>query len=308
MALTPTKKIWMDGELIDWENATVHVLTHGLHYGTGAFEGIRCYATSSGQSIFRLRDHMQRLLDSCKVIMMDLPYSLEQLCHAAVDVVVANDQKMGCYLRPIAYRGYGELGVNPLTSPVNVAIAAWPWGAYLGDEGVTSGVKLMVSSWRRVDHNAMPTAAKTTGMYLNAGLAKMEAIKAGFDEAIMLGPDGTVSECTGENLFIVRRGVIITPPPSEAGALPGITQQSIVRIARDLGFEVRFETMIRSDIYLADEAFLTGTAAEVIPIASADEREVGEGKPGPITRQIQSTYAAAVRGELPQYEEWLTRI
>jgi branched-chain amino acid aminotransferase len=308
MALTPTSKIWMDGEMVDWEKATVHVLTHGLHYGTGAFEGIRCYPTSTGQSIFRLREHMQRLLNSCKIIMMDLPYSVEQLSHAAVDVVVANDQKLGCYLRPIAYRGYGELGVNPLTSPVNVAIAAWPWGAYLGDEGVLNGVKLMVSSWRRIDSNAMPTAAKTTGMYLNAGLAKMEAIKAGFDEAIMLGPDGKVSECSGENIFIVRDGVIVSPPPSESGALPGITQQSIVRIARDLGFEVRFEAMIRSDIYLADEAFLTGTAAEVIPIASADEREVGEGKPGPVTRQIQATYAAAVRGEMPQYEEWLTRI
>jgi branched-chain amino acid aminotransferase len=308
MALTPTSKIWMDGELVDWEKATVHVLTHGLHYGTGAFEGIRCYATSTGQSVFRLRDHMQRLLDSCRVIVIDVPYSLEVLCAAALDVVRVNALAGGCYVRPIVYRGYGELGVNPLTCPVNVAIAAWPWGAYLGEEAVQSGVKLMVSSWRRIDPNAMPTAAKATGMYLNAGLAKMEALKSGYDEAIMLGADGKVSECTGENLFVVRGGTIITPPPSEAGALPGITQQSIVRIARDLGFEVRFEALIRSDLYLADEAFLTGTAAEVIPIASVDQRDVGEGKPGPITRTLQSTYASVVRGELPQYEEWLTRV
>jgi branched-chain amino acid aminotransferase len=307
MPLTPTKKIWMDGKMVNWEDATVHVLTHGLHYGTGAFEGIRCYQTSTGLSIFRLRDHMQRLINSCKVIVMDVPYSLEELSSAAVEVVKENDQPSGCYLRPIVYRGYGDLGVNPLHTPTNVAIAAWPWGAYLGEEAVHRGVRVMVSSWRRSDPNAMPTAAKATGSYLNASLAKIEAVKAGFDEAVMLGPDGKVSECTGENIFIVRNGVVITPPSSEAGALPGVTQNTVVRIARDLGYEVRFDAMVRTDIYLADEAFLTGTAVEVIAIASIDDRDVGEGKPGPITKQIQSTYASAVRGELPQYEAWLTR-
>lgn len=308
MPLTPTSKIWMDGRFVAWDEANVHILTHGLHYGTGAFEGIRCYQTATGLSIFRLREHMQRLLNSCKVIMIDVPYTLEELCAAAIEVVKENANGHGCYLRPIVYRGYGELGVNPLHNPVQVAIAAWPWGAYLGEEGVHQGVRMMVSSWRRSDPNAMPTAAKATGMYLNASLAKIEAVQNGFDEAIMLGPDGRVSECSGENLFVVRNGALLTPPPSEAGALPGVTQDSVIRLARDLGYEVRFEAMVRTDLYLADEAFLTGTAAEVIPIASVDRRDVGEGKPGPITLKIQSTYASVVRGEVARYEEWLTRL
>lgn len=308
MPITPTKKIWMDGTLVDWDKAYVHVLSHGLHYGTGAFEGIRAYQTPDGVAIFRLREHMARLLRSCKILMFDVPFTLDELCDAALEVVRANDLENGCYLRPLVYLGYGEMGVNPLPAPVNVAIAAWPWGAYLGEDGLNNGVRMKISSWQRHSPNAMPTAAKGTGMYLNSGLAKVEAMKAGYDEAILLGPDGRVSECTGENLFIVRDGVILSPPPSEAGALVGITQETIVQLARDLGHEVRFEALIRTDLYLADEAFLTGTAAEVVPISSVDDRLVGDGTPGPITKLLQSTYFQAVRGELAQYEGWLSKV
>jgi branched-chain amino acid aminotransferase len=308
MPITPTKKIWMDGVLVDWEQATTHVLSHTLHYGTGAFEGIRAYKTPNGVSIFRLREHMQRLLNSCKILMIDVPYTLDELCEAAKEVVRVNDLDDGCYMRPLVYLGYGEMGIYPLSSPVNVAIAAWPWGAYLGDHGVENGVRMKISSWTRHAPNSMPTASKTVGGYVNSSLAKVEALKAGYDEAIMLGPDARISECTGENLFIVRDGLLISPPPSEAGALRGITQASVVKIANDLGYEVSFEAMRRDDLYLADEAFLTGTAAEVVPIASVDDRLVGDGTPGPITKAIQSKYHKAVRGEIPEYESWLARV
>jgi branched-chain amino acid aminotransferase len=307
MPITPTKKIWMDGQFVDWDDATVHVLSHTLHYGMGAFEGIRAYKTPNGVAIFRLKDHMERLLRSCRILMIDVPYSLNDLCGAAKELVRVNELHDGCYLRPIVYLGYGELGVNPIGSPVQTAIAAWPWGAYLG-EHAEHGVRMKISSWSRHHPNAMPTASKTIGGYVNASLAKVEAIKAGYDEAIMLGPDGRVSECTGENLFIVRDGLILSPPPSEAGALRGITQASIVKIANDLGYEVSFEALRRDDLYLADEAFLTGTAAEVVPISSVDDRLVGDGNPGPITTVIRTTYHQATGGERPQYEEWLARV
>jgi branched-chain amino acid aminotransferase len=236
-----------------------------------------------------------------------VPYTVDDLGEAAKEVVRVNDLPEGCYLRPIVYLGYGEMGVNPIGAPVNTAIAAWPWGAYLGDHA-TSGVRMKISSWSRHAPAAMPTASKTIGGYVNASLAKAEAIRAGYDEAIMLGPDGKVSECTGENLFIVRDGLLMSPPPSEAGALRGITQSSIVKIAHDLGYKVSFEALRRDDLYVADEAFLTGTAAEVVPLESVDDRLVGNGKPGPITTEIMTTYHQAIRGERPQYEEWLTRI
>ena len=306
MPITPTSKIWMDGTLVDWDDAKIHVLSHGLHYGYGAFEGVRAYPTAKGPAIFRLREHSQRLLNSAKILMLDVPFTVDELCEATVEVIRVNNMVNGAYIRPLVYLGYGEMGVNPLPAPVKVSIACWPWGAYLGDDGHSNGVRMKISSWHRHDPNAMPTAAKGTGMYLNSGLAKIEALKAGYDEAILLGPDGRLSECSGENLFIVRNGVIITPPPSEAGALAGITQDSIVTLARDLGYEVRFEAMVRTDLYLADEAFLTGTAAEVVPISSVDDRLVGSGKPGPITSQLQSTYLKIVRGEVPEYEHWLT--
>src|SRR5487761_1976072 len=308
MPITPTKKIWMDGALVDWEKATTHVLSHTLHYGTGAFEGIRAYKTPNGVAVFRLREHMERLHRSCKILMMDIPFTVDELCDATTEVVRVNDLSEGCYIRPLVYLGCGEMGIYPLSSPVNTVIAAWPWGAYLGEEGLENGVKMKISSWSRHHPNSMPTASKTVGGYVNSSLAKVEALKAGYDEAIMLGTDGHISECTGENLFIVRDGQLISPPPSEAGALRGITQASIVKIANDLGHSVSFETMRRDDLYLAEEAFLTGTAAEVVPIGSVDDRLVGDGRPGPITKEIQTTYFQAVRGMRPQYESWLTRV
>jgi branched-chain amino acid aminotransferase len=295
----------MDGELVDWADATVHVLTHTMHYGSGVFEGIRAYPTSNGVAVFRLTEHIRRLFASAKVFMIDVPYTVEDIVAATRDVVRVNGMNDGCYLRPLVYLGYGEMGLNPLPSPVNVSIAAWPWGSYLGDDGVANGVSVKVSSWRRHDPNAVPTAAKGTGMYVNSSLAKVEALKAGYDEAILLAPNGTVSECTGENIFIVRDGFIVTPPSSDSGALAGITQNSIETIAQDLGYEVRHEPIIRTDLYLADEAFLTGTAAEVVPIRAVDDRVIGTGKPGPITQEVQQTYFAAVRGEVDRYKDWL---
>jgi branched-chain amino acid aminotransferase len=214
----------------------------------------------------------------------------------------------GCYVRPIIFLGYGEMGLNPLPCPVNVAIAAWPWDTYLGADGIANGIRLKVSSWQRHDPNAVPTAAKSTGMYVNSSLAKVEALKAGYDEALLLAPDGHVSECTGENVFIVRNRKLISPPNSDAGALPGITQDSIETIARDLGFEVSHEALVRTDLYTADEAFLSGTAAEVVPIREVDDRTVGAGVPGPITRQIQQVYFEAVRGQQDRYKDWLEHV
>jgi branched-chain amino acid aminotransferase len=308
MPITPTKKIWVNGELVDWDNAQTHVLSHTLHYGMGAFEGIRAYKTPTGVAVFRLREHMERLHRSCKILQMELTWTVDQLVEATKEVVRVNELVDGCYIRPLVYLGYGEMGIYPLNSPVETIIAAWPWGAYLGDHGVENGVRMKISSWSRHHPNAMPTSSKTVGGYVNSSLAKVEALKAGYDEAIMLGPDGHISECTGENLFIVNNGVLVTPPTGEAGALGGITQNSIITIAKDLGYEVSFEVLRRDDLYTADEAFLTGTAAEVVPIASVDDRVVGAGKPGPITKEVQAMYFQAVRGERPRYEEWLARV
>ncbi len=305
MPLTPTEKIWMDGDLVDWADATVHVLTHTLHYGTGVFEGVRAYPTAQGPAIFRLREHIERLFASARILMMDIPFTVDELVEATREVVRVNGLDQGCYIRPLVYLGYGEMGLNPMPCSVNVSIAAWPWGTYLGDEGLANGVSMKISSWRRHDPNAVPTAAKGTGMYVNSSLAKVEALKAGYDEAILLAPDGSVSECTGENIFIVKRGRLVTPATSASGALEGITQASVETIARDLGHEVSYEQIIRTDLYSAEEAFLTGTAAEVVPIRAVDDREVGTGKPGPITKAIQETYFATVRGEVDRYKDWL---
>jgi branched-chain amino acid aminotransferase len=300
MPITESEKIWMDGELVPWQDATVHVLTHSLHYGLGVFEGIRAYETAQGPAVFRLTPHIQRLFDSAKIFGIDVPFGVEELIEATKETVRVN-HLASCYIRPIVFLGYGEMGLNPLPCPVQVSIAVWPWGAYLGDEGLQHGVRMKVSSWQRHGVNAMPPAAKGTGMYINSSMAKVEAIKAGYDEAILLSPQGYVSECTGENIFVVRDGVISTPPTS-AGALRGITQDSIRTIAADLGFEYQEANIVRSDLYTADEAFLSGTAAEVVPIRSVDDRELGE--PGPITREIQSTYFAAVKGEVDRYKDW----
>ena len=300
MPITPTPKIWMNGELVDWDKAQVHVLTHTLHYGMGVFEGIRAYETSQGPAIFRLTEHIQRLHNSAKILGFELPYTVDELIQATKDTVISTGLS-SCYIRPIAYLGYGEMGVNPLSCQVDVAIACWPWGAYLGDDALTKGVRLKTSSWVRHDHNIMPPAAKTTGNYVNSSLAKAEAIRAGYDEAIMLAPSGLVAECSGENVFVARNGILITPPLS-AGALEGITQNTVLTIARDHGFEARVDNIARSDVYIAEEMFVCGTAAEVSSVNSVDDRLIP--CPGPMTTAIAETYGRAVRGEEPAYKNW----
>ncbi len=300
MPITTTPKIWMNGSLVNWDDAKVHVLTHTLHYGTGVFEGIRAYETANGPAVFRLTDHMKRLHNSAKIMGMELPYSVEELVEATKQTVKSTGLP-SCYIRPIAYYGYGEMGLNTLPCKVDVAIACWPWGAYLGDDAVQKGVRMKISSWTRHDHNTMPPAAKTVGNYVNSSLAKVEALKAGYDEAIMLSPSGLVAECTGENIFCVRNGIILTPPLS-AGALEGITQSSVTTIARDLGFDIRVDNIARSDLYIADEIFVCGTAAEVGSVNSVDERKIP--CPGPMTTAIAATYAKAVRGQDDRYKQW----
>lgn len=301
--LTPTPFVWFDGELVPWERATVHVLTHGLHYGSGVFEGIRVYATAEGPAVFRLDDHMRRLERSAKALRIPLSWSAAQLSAAALDVVRANELP-ACYLRPIVFYGTGSIGLNPRGASVHAAIAAFEWGTYLGAAGMKAGVRVRVSSWRRVDHETLIPNAKATGQYLNSVLAKQEALAAGYDEALMLNTAGFVAEGTGENLFLVRDGVVCTPPTS-AGALDGITRASVMRILADEGHAVVEEQVSRSDLYYADEAFFTGTAAEVTPIREIDDRTVGAGVPGPITLLAQDRYLAAARGEVPKYRSWL---
>jgi branched-chain amino acid aminotransferase len=300
MPITPTKFIWMNGELVEWDKAVIHVLNHSLHYGSGLFEGIRAYQTKRGPAVFRLTDHIERLHRSAKIYLVDMPFGVQQLIEASKLIVTKNNLE-ACYIRPIVYHGYGEMGLNPLVSPVSVAIMAWTWGAYLGEEGFTKGVKVKISSWRRNDQNSLPPAAKATGQYLNSGLAKVEAVKSGYDEAIMLNPLGHVADATGENVFIVRDGILLTPPIS-AGPLAGITRDSIMTIARDLGIQVEEANLVRTDLYTADEAFLTGTAAEVVPIRSVDDRDLGE--LGPVTKKIQEVFFAAVKGEVEKYSDW----
>src|ERR1700724_1663332 len=270
MPITESEKIWMDGELIDWADAKIHILTPTLHYGCGVFEGIRAYPTARGPAVFRLTDHIVRLFNSAKIFMIDVPFTVDQIIEATKETVRVNGLPE-CYIRPIIYLGYGEMGLNPLPCPVNVSIAVWPWGTYLGDEGIRHGVRMKISSWQRHDPNAMPPAAKGTGMYINSSMAKVEALKAGYDEAILLSPQGYVSECTGENIFVVKGGRVITPPVS-AGALEGVTQSSIMTIARDLDFDIAVGNLLRSDLYSAEEAFCSGAAAEIVPISSVDDR------------------------------------
>jgi branched-chain amino acid aminotransferase len=290
----------MNGTLVDWDKAQVHVLTHTLHYGTGVFEGIRAYETSDGPAVFRLTEHIERLFRSAKILGMEIPYTVQQLVDATRETVRSTGLP-GCYIRPIVYYGYGEMGLNTLPCSVDVAIACWPWGAYLGEEALTKGVRMKISSWKRLDHNMLPPAAKTVANYANSSLAKVEALRAGYDEAILLNNEGLVSECTGENLFVVRNGKVITPPLS-AGALEGITQWSVIKILEDLGYEVIKGDLARSDLYIAEEIFCVGTAAEVSAINSVDDRSVP--CPGPITLQVADIYGKAVRGQLAQYKNW----
>ncbi len=301
MPIPEVDKIWMDGELVNWAEAKVHILTHTLHYGSGVFEGIRAYETARGAAVFRLADHIKRLFRSALIYHMSIPYTQEELGEATKVVIRANALK-SCYIRPIAFRGYGEMGLHPLSSPVNVAIAVWPWGAYLGEEGIENGVCAKVSSFRRNEVNCIPTAAKATGQYLNSILAKMEVVEAGYDEAILLNMHGHVSDGAGENIFLVRGGVLHTPPAA-SGALEGITRDAVMRIAEDSDIPCRERDLVRTDLYTADEAFFTGTAAEVVPIRAVDDRVIGE--PGPITRRIQEKFFSIVAGKEKAYEGWL---
>jgi branched-chain amino acid aminotransferase len=304
MPITPTEKIWFNGELIPWEDAKIHVLTHTLHYGMGVFEGIRAYETDDGPAAFRLTDHMRRMDQSARILMMPMPYSVDELVQAVKETVRSTGLP-ACYIRPIAYYGYGEMGLNTLPCSVDVAVACWPWGAYLGDDSLTNGVRMKISSWARHDHNIMPPAAKTTGNYANSSLAKVEALKAGYDEALLLNRAGFVSECTGENVFVARNGKLSTPPLS-AGALEGITQSTVIAIAHDLGFDVEFGHLSRSDVYIADEMFVCGTAAEVSSVRSVDDRELP--CPGPMTLAIGEEYGRVVRGQVDRYKDWVEHV
>jgi branched-chain amino acid aminotransferase len=295
------EKIWMNGELIDWADAKVHVGTHGLHYGSGVFEGIRAYETSKGSAVFRLTDHLQRFQDSAQLLNMTLPYTVEELRSASIDLIGANGMAE-CYLRPIAFFGYGELGVAAAANPVDVAIMSWPWGTYLGAEGLKSGIRAKVSSWTRVGPNVIPHVAKATGIYLNSMLAVMEANRAGYDEAILLTNDGFIADGSGENIFLVKDGTIFTPDLS-ASILPGITRDTIIQIAQDLGYTVVEKQLIRTDLYLADEVFMTGTAAEVTPLREVDDQLIGP--PGPVTLAIQKAYLDTVRGQSERWSHWL---
>jgi branched-chain amino acid aminotransferase len=301
MPITPTEKIWMNGELVPWDEARIHVLTHTLHYGMGVFEGIRAYETPNGPGVFRLTEHMQRLHNSARIMGMPMPYSVDELVEAT-KAVVRSSGLPSCYIRPIAYFGYGEMGLNTLPCSVDVSIACWPWGAYLGDDALSKGVSMKISTWTRHDHNTMPPASKTTGNYVNSSLAKVEALNAGYDEAIMLNPSGMVSECTGENIFVVRGGTLITPPLS-AGALEGITQDTVATIAEDLGFDCIEGDLTRSDLYIAEEMFVCGTAAEVSAVNSVDDRPIP--CPGPMTTAIAEEYGKAVRGQTDRYKDWV---
>lgn len=306
MQIQPSESIWKNGKLIPWKDATVHVLTHGLHYGTGAFEGIRSYSTSSGPAIFRLREHMQRLHSSAKALNMNLPYGVEELCKAAKDVVRENKLD-SCYIRPIAFYGVSGIGVNPIGYPVEVFVIAFPLGAYLGDEGLKNGIRVHTSSWHRVSNATTAATAKICGNYLNGALAVMEAKLNGFEETIMLNELHNVAEGSGENIFLVRGGKMITPPLN-AGILPGITRDSIITLAEDMGYSVSEQNFTRGEMYLADELFFTGTAAEVTPIREVDRRPVGDGRPGPVTKAIQARFLDIVRGKDAKYSKWLDQV
>jgi branched-chain amino acid aminotransferase len=296
-----TEKIWMNGELVDWADAKVHVGAHGLHYGSGVFEGIRCYETDSGPAVFRLTDHLQRLHQSAELLHMELPYSVEELRLASHELIGVNGLTE-CYLRPLAYYGYGELGVHPGTNPVDVVLMTWPWGTYLGEDALTKGIRAKVSSWKRVGPNTIPHVAKATGIYLNSMLAVIEATRAGYEEAILLTDDGFVADGSGENIFVVKDEIISTPDLS-ASILRGITRQVVIEIAQTLGYAVHERQLIRSDLYVADELFMCGTAAEVTPVRSVDDHEIGD--PGPVTKAIQDVFFAAVRGRDERFSRWL---
>jgi len=304
--LEKTEKIWFDGELIAWDAARVHVLTHTLHYGLGVFEGIRCYETKTGTpNIFRLPEHVDRLIGSAHILGIVVPFSADDLLRACIETVSANRMK-SCYIRPLIFLGDGEMGLAAIHNPIRVAIAVWPWGAYLGEEGVQKGVRLKTSSFQRPHVNTSMTKAKTVGNYVNSILASREAKSSGFDEAMLLDTDGYVAECSGENIFVVKEGRVKTTP--HTSILPGITRNTVLTLLRDAGVECEEQRFSRDEAYLADEAFMTGTAAEVTPVREIDGRRIGAGHPGPITRALQEQYAAVVRGDDERYGHWLTPV
>ena len=303
MKLTPTDTIWMDGEFVPWEQAQVHVLTPSLHYGWGVYEGIRAYATPDGPAVFRLRDHLKRLHDSARVYLMDPGWTVNELTEAALELLRRTGLESG-YLRPIVYLGYGAMGVAPALDSARVAIAAWPWGSYLGEKAEQEGCRLVVSSWQRNGTNSVPPLAKATGAYVNSALAKVAAVRSGYDDALMLTPTGHVAEASAANLFTVRDGELITPPISD-NILPGITRDTIITLARDMGFTVREQSVTRSELYVADEAFLTGTAAEIVPVASVDDRPTAAAGCGPVTKQLCDAFNDIVRGRNAAYRHWL---
>ena len=298
-----TETIWMNGEFIDWADAKIHVAAHGLHYGTGVFEGIRCYETPDGPAVFRLKEHLQRLENSARLLYMELPFSVDEIRTATHELIGRNGLPE-CYVRPFAFYGYGELGVHTKGNPVEVVIISWPWANYLGDENAATGIRAMISSWKRVGPNTIPHVAKATGIYLNSMLAVHEAQRAGYDEAILLTDDGFVADGSGENVFVVKDGRLWTPPLSTS-ILPGITRDSVIQIAQDLGYVVEEANIVRSDLYLADEIFMTGTAAEVTPVRSVDDHEVGA---GPVTLELQKAYLDTVRGKSERWGHWLDRV
>jgi branched-chain amino acid aminotransferase len=298
-----TEKIWMDGEFVDWDKAQVHVLTHSLHYGLGVFEGIRCYETEKGPALFRLREHVKRLFSSAHIFLLDIPFSPKEIEDAIINTVRVNRVKE-CYIRPLVYIGYGAMGLFPKGNPVSVSIAAWPWGAYLGEEGISKGIRIKVSSFIRSHVNTNMTRGKVSGYYVNSQLAKKEAIFCGYNEALLLDTEGYVSEGSGENIFMVRNETLKTTPLTSI--LEGITRDSIIEIAQHEGIKVREERFTRDELYIAEEAFFTGTAAEVTPIREVDGRVIGEGKPGKITRRLQTIFFDIVKGRNKEYESWLT--
>jgi branched-chain amino acid aminotransferase len=300
-----TEKIWMDGEFVDWEKAHVHILTHSLHYGLGVFEGIRCYETEKGAAIFRLKEHVKRLFGSAHIFLLEMPFSQKEIEEAIIETVKINKIKE-CYIRPIIYIGCGAMGLYPKENPIKVAIAVWPWGAYLGEEGLTKGIRIKVSSFIRNHVNANMTRGKVCGYYVNSQLAKKEAITCGYDEALLLDTEGYVSEGSGENIFMVRDGILKTTPLTSI--LEGITRDSIIEIARNEGIPVAEQRFTRDELYIAEEAFFSGTAAEVTPICEIDGRAIGEGTPGKVTMKMQTLFFDAVKGKNKRYDSWLTYI
>lgn len=296
------KYIWMNGEFLPWEKAQVHFLTHGLHYGSAVFEGIRCYEAGENSAVFRLKDHLKRFHTSGAALHMKIPFSEEELYRVVIELIKRNELKE-CYVRPLAYYGYGQMGLNPVGAKVEVGIAAWPWGAYLGEDGIKHGIVTKISPWVRPPRHIMPTANKVSGSYVNSIMAKVDAIMTGYTEGLLLDTDGNIAECTGENIFIVKDSVLITP--TLENALEGITRGSIIQIARDQGIKVEEKNFPKEVLYDSDEAFLTGTAAEITPIREIDARPIGEGKPGPLTKKLQDIYYGAIHGREEKYLDWL---